>query len=103
MRGAWLTRGAVATVLLFGGPSVCLADGKYDRSLERATMEIVARKMGDIRGTLEREWTPPAAFSSLDAVPQQTTSLSGTGSILTVEPPAVADSSANRATRIIRN
>lgn len=34
------------------------AEPKYDRKLERAVMEIVARKMGDIRGSFEHGRDP---------------------------------------------
>jgi hypothetical protein len=102
MRGAWLTRGAVGLVLLFGGPSVCLADGKYDRKLERAAAEIVARKMGDIRGSLKREWTPPQGIYAPQVPAEQMTATVSDGSFVSINPPAVATSAAQAAKRVSR-
>lgn len=41
------------------GPSAGFAADRYDRNLERAVMEIVAKRVGDIRGPLAKEWLPP--------------------------------------------
>lgn len=68
MFGASITRGAVGLALLIGGSSVCLAESRYDRNLEQAVKEIVARKMkADIRGTLGANWRLPLR-ESIDSI-----------------------------------
>lgn len=50
-------------------PSAAFADSVYDRKLEQAVMAIVARKVGDIRGPLAREFQPPSAFETMATAP----------------------------------
>ena len=105
MRGAWLKSGAVGTVLLFGSPSLCLANSTYDRQLESAIMKIVAAKVGDIRGSLDREWTPPAVSPSPSV--QSTTETEkpseprSHGSFVTMDPPAIAIYVTTAATSLV--
>lgn len=62
---------ALAAAALVMGSSASAADGLYDRKLERAVMAIVAKKVGTLRGTLEREWRPRGwEFDILTVVPR---------------------------------
>lgn len=58
MQGTRSRHVAVIATLLTLGVGAAAADGVYDRKLERAVMAIVAKKMGSLRGSLEREWQP---------------------------------------------
>ena len=103
MRGAWLQKGVAGMVLLFGGPSVCHSE-QYDRKLEQAMMEIVAGKMGDIRGALQKEWKPEDAGELQSEKPvaadvEQPSSK--TGSFVSINPPAMTTTAAQAATAMI--
>ncbi|MGE3366126.1 MAG: hypothetical protein AB7I34_22075 [Rhizobiaceae bacterium] len=58
MQGTRSGQLALAAAALVVGSSAAAADGLYDRKLERAVMAIVAKKVGTLRGSLEREWRP---------------------------------------------
>ncbi len=105
MRGAWLSRVVAGLVLLFGGASACLAQGTYDRQLESAIKRIVAGKIGDIRGPLEREWTPPETSPGSSTEPAEATDQPAeplsTGSFVTIDPPAIALQAATTAASLV--
>lgn len=46
-------------------PLHAFANDLYDRKLEQAVMAIAAKKVGDIRGPLTREFQPPTPFETL--------------------------------------
>jgi len=61
MQGTTSGYAALVAALLALGAGAAGADGIYDRKLERAVKAIVAKKVGTLRGSLEREWRPPVA------------------------------------------
>lgn len=91
-------------VLLFGGLSVCLAD-QYDRKLEQAMMDIVAGKMGDIRGPLDKEWKPSEADGHYQAErpaePAKADKPVNSGSFVSIDPPAMSTATAQAAAAIV--
>jgi len=71
---AWLALGA-------GGAS---ADGVYDRKLEKAMKEIIAKRVdGPLRGSLRREWRP-GPDKTISVAGRTTIELAAQGSILTL-------------------
>lgn len=107
MHGVSFSKLTFGLILLASGNSVSFAGDQHDLTLEQAMKEIVARKIGgEMRGTLKKEWSPSPVQAQLDPAPVPAERepvppvKSGTGSVVYIDPPALA-LSALRAAEVI--